>query len=74
MSLWGVGLGVVLALGIGALVDSRTMREGQQLFFFSPRRLGFTFVFALLLGSLAAVYATLRIARLSPAEAIRRGA
>jgi len=74
VSLWGVGLGVALALGIGALVDSRTLREGQQLFFFSPRLLGFTFVFALLLGSLAAVYATLRIARLSPAEAIRRGA
>ena len=74
VSLWGVGLGVVLALGIGALVDWRTLREGQQLFFFSPRLLGFTFFFALLLGSLAAVYATLRIARLSPAEAIRRGA
>ncbi len=51
-----------------------TLRDGQQLFFFSPRLLGFTLLFALLLGSLAAVYATLRIARLSPAEAIRRGA
>jgi len=29
--------------------------------------------FALLLGALAAAYATLRIVRLSPAEAIRRG-
>ena len=73
VSLWGVGLGVALALGIGVLVDSRTVREGQQLFFFSPRLLGFTFVFALLLGALAAAYATLRITRLSPAEAIRRG-
>ncbi|HKZ07019.1 MAG TPA: ABC transporter permease [Methylomirabilota bacterium] len=74
VSLWGVGIGVVLALAIGFVVDWRTLREGQQLFFFSPRLLGFTFVFALLLGGLAAVYATLRITRLSPAEAIRRGA
>jgi putative ABC transport system permease protein len=74
VSLWGVGLGVALALAIGFVVDSRTVREGQQLFFFSPRLLVFTFVFALLLGALAAAYATLRIARLSPAEAIRRGA
>ncbi len=73
VSLWGVGIGVALALAIGFAVDSRTLREGQQLFFFSPRLLGFTFVFALLLGALAAAYATLRIARLSPAEAIRRG-
>lgn len=74
VSLWGVGIGVVLALAIGFVVDWRTLREGQQLFFFSPRLLGFTLVFALLLGGLAAVYATLRITRLSPAEAIRRGA
>jgi ABC-type antimicrobial peptide transport system permease subunit len=74
VSLWGVGIGVALALAIGFVVDWRTLREGQQLFFFSPRLLGFTFVFALLLGGLAAVYATLRITRLSPAEAIRRGA
>jgi putative ABC transport system permease protein len=74
VSLWGVGIGVALALAIGYAVDSRTLRDGQQLFFFSPRLLGFTFLFALLLGGLAAAYATLRIARLSPAEAIRRGA
>jgi ABC-type antimicrobial peptide transport system permease subunit len=30
--------------------------------------------FSLLLGGLAALYATLRVARLSPAEAMRRGA
>jgi len=74
VSLWGVGLGVLLALGIGAAVDWRTLREGQQLFYFSPRLLTFALVFAVLLGGLAAAYATLRIARLSPAEAIRRGA
>jgi putative ABC transport system permease protein len=74
VSLWGVGLGVLLALAIGAAVDWRTLREGQQLFYFSPRLLTFAIVFAVLLGALAAAYATLRIARLSPADAIRRGA
>ena len=48
--------------------------DGQQLFLFSPRLLGFALVFSVVLGALAAAYATLRIARLSPAEAIRRGA
>jgi ABC-type antimicrobial peptide transport system permease subunit len=65
---------VALALALGWGIDSRTMRDGQQLFLFSPRLLLFTGGFALLLGSLAAAYATLRILRLSPAEAIRRGA
>ena len=41
---------------------------------FSPRLLGGALVFAVLLGALAASYATLRIARVSPAEASRRGA
>jgi putative ABC transport system permease protein len=66
-------LGVLLALLVGSLVDWRLARDGQQLFFFSPRLLAFTAVFALLLGAMAAVYATLRIVRLSPAEAVRRG-
>jgi putative ABC transport system permease protein len=74
VSVWGVGIGLALARIIGFAVDSRTLREGQQLFFFSPRLLGFSVIFALLLGALAAAYATLRITRLSPAEAIRRGA
>ena len=73
VSVWGVGIGLVLAWAIGVAVDSRTVREGQQLFYFSPRLIGFTVVFAVLLGGLAAAYATLRITRLSPAEAIRRG-
>lgn len=73
VSLGGGGLGVLLALVIGTLVDWRLARDGQQLFFFSPRLLAFTMVFSMLLGTMAATYATLRIARLSPAEAVRRG-
>jgi putative ABC transport system permease protein len=74
VSLWGGLLGVGLALGIGFVVDARAIRQGQQLFLFSPRLLAFALVFALTLGGLAAGYATLRIVRLSPADAIRRGA
>ena len=74
VSLWGGALGVAIAVAIGWLVDARVFREGQQLFLFSPRLLLFALAFAVILGTLAAGYATLRIARLSPAEAIRRGA
>jgi len=73
VSLWGGVLGVALALAVGMLVDARVLRDGEQLFLFSPRLLAFALVFSLALGALAAGYATLRIARLSPAEAIRRG-
>jgi len=73
VSLWGGAAGVLLALAIGTAVDSRLLRDGQQLFLFSPRLLGFALIFSVALGALAAGYATLRIARLSPAEAIRRG-
>jgi len=72
VSLSGGAVGVLLALAIGFVVDART--NGQQIFLFSWRLLVFTLVFALILGALAACYATLRIVRLSPAEAIRRGA
>jgi putative ABC transport system permease protein len=74
VSLSGGAAGVGLALLIGWLVDARALRQGQQLFLFSPRLLLFALAFALILGALAATYATLRIVRLSPAEAIRRGA
>ncbi len=74
VSVSGGVIGVVLALVIGFLVDARVLREGQQLFLFSPRLLLFALVFSTILGALAAAYATLRIVRLSPAEAIRRGA
>jgi len=73
VSLSGGAAGVGLALLIGGLVDARVLRQGQQLFLFSPRLLLFALGFALILGALAATYATLRIVRLSPAEAIRRG-
>ncbi len=73
VSLWGGAAGVLLAWSIGTAVDARVLRDGQQLFLFSPRLLTFALVFSLALGALAAGYATLRIVRLSPAEAIWRG-
>lgn len=73
VSLTGGAVGVAIALGIGWLVDLRILRDGQQVFLFSPRLLLFALVFSVVLGALAAAYATLRIAHLSPAEAIRRG-
>jgi ABC-type antimicrobial peptide transport system permease subunit len=74
VSVSGGAIGVVLALAIGFIVDARVLSDGQQLFLFSPRLLLFALVFSAILGGLAATYATLRIVRLSPAEAIRRGA
>ena len=71
VSLSGAAAGVGLALAIGLGVDARG--RGQQIFLFSPRLLAFALVFALVMGGLAAAYATLRIVRLSPADAIRRG-
>ena len=73
VSVSGGAIGIGLALAVGALVDARVLRQGQQLFLFSPRLLAFALVFSLILGALAASYATVRIAHLSPAEAIRRG-
>ena len=73
VSLAGGAAGVAIALGIGWLVDLRILRDGQQVFLFSPRLLLFALVFSVVLGALAAAYATLRIAHLSPADAIRRG-
>ena len=74
VSLSGGVAGAGLALAIGWLVDTRVVRESQQVFVFSPRLLAFALAFSVILGALAALYATLRIVRLSPAEAIRRGA
>jgi putative ABC transport system permease protein len=74
VSIAGCVAGVMLALAIGWAVEARVIREGQQLFVFSPRLLLFTLAFSLLLGTLAATYATMRIVRVSPADAIRRGA
>jgi putative ABC transport system permease protein len=69
----GVG-GLVLALALGTGVDAYVGRSGQQLFLFSPRLVASALVFSLLLAAVAALYATARVVRLSPAEAIRRGA
>jgi ABC-type antimicrobial peptide transport system permease subunit len=67
-------VGVVVAVGIGAGVDRFVGRTGQQIFVFTPRLLLAALAFSGLLAAIAALYATLRIVRLSPAEAIRRGA
>jgi len=74
VSLLGSAAGLVLAYAIGWGIEAHVIHEGQQLFVFSPRLLLFALGFSLLLGTLAATYATLRITRISPAEAIRRGA
>ncbi len=74
VSMAGCVAGVLLALVIGWAVEARVVHEGQQLFVFSARLLLFTLAFSLLLGSMAATYATMRIVRVTPADAIRRGA
>jgi putative ABC transport system permease protein len=74
VSLFGTAAGAVLAYLIGWGIEAHVIHEGQRLFVFSARLFLFALVFSLLLGMLAATYATLRITRLSPAEAIRRGA
>jgi ABC-type antimicrobial peptide transport system permease subunit len=66
--------GIAIALGLGLGIDAWAARTGQQLFYFSPRLLGGALAFSVLLGAAAAAYATARIVRLSPADAIRRGA
>jgi ABC-type antimicrobial peptide transport system permease subunit len=68
----GLG-GIALALALGWAIDGSVARA-QQLFHFSPRLLGGALAFSILLGTAAAVYATLRVVAVSPAEAIRRGA
>jgi putative ABC transport system permease protein len=74
VTLSGGAAGIALALLLGFVVDGWVGRQGQQLFLFSPRLLGGALVFSIVLGTAAAVYATLRVVRLAPAEAIRRGA
>jgi putative ABC transport system permease protein len=66
--------GIILAIALGVAIDQWSGVRGQQLFLFSPRLVGGALLFSVLLGGLAALYATLRVARLSPAEAMRRGA
>jgi putative ABC transport system permease protein len=69
----GLG-GIAAAMALGAGIDWWAARTGQQLFYFSPRLLGGALGFSVLLGTASAAYATARIVRLTPAEAIRRGA
>jgi putative ABC transport system permease protein len=65
--------GIAIALVVGLGIDAWASRTGQQLFFFSGRLLGGALAFSVVLGAASAAYATLRVVRLSPAEAIRRG-
>ena len=65
--------GIVVAVVLGFGIDAWASRSGQQLFFFSARLLAGALAFSLLLGAASAAYATFRVVRLSPAEAIRRG-
>lgn len=74
VSLSGGVLGTLLALAAGVAADARAAQAGQQLFLFTGRLLAFALAFAAALGVIAGTYATTRILRLPPAEAIRRGA
>jgi putative ABC transport system permease protein len=74
VSLAGGVAGTLLAWLAGTIVDTRAAHAGQQLFLFSGRLLGFAVAFAAGLGAIAGAYATTRILRVPPAEAIRRGA
>ena len=73
VSLAGGGAGIALALALGWGIHGWVAPQGQQLFLFSPRLLAGAILFSLILGALAAAHATFRIARVPPAEAIRRG-
>ena len=74
VSLGGSVLGTVLAILAGTVVNANAARSGQQLFLFSGRLVAFALAFAVALGAIAGVYATARILRMPPADAIRRGA
>jgi hypothetical protein len=74
VSLGGGLLGTALAILLGIAVDARAARAGQELFLFSGRLVAFALGFAVVLGAVAGAYATVRILRVPPAEAIRRGA
>jgi putative ABC transport system permease protein len=69
----GLG-GLAVAVLLGTAIDAWAGRTGQQLFLFSGRLVASAFLFSVLLACVAGGYATARVARLSPAEAIRRGA
>jgi putative ABC transport system permease protein len=74
VSLGGGVIGTLLAVLAGTALDARAAQAGQELFLFSGWLITFALGFAVALGAIAGVYATVRILRLPPAEAIRRGA
>jgi hypothetical protein len=74
VSLAGGVIGTLLAVLVGTAIDARAAQAGQQLFLFSGRLIAFAVGFAAALGAVAGVYASVRILRIPPAEAIRRGA
>jgi hypothetical protein len=74
VSLAGGVAGTLLAILVGMAIDARAGQAGQQLFLFSGGLVAFAVGFAAALGAVAGLYASVRILRLSPAEAIRRGA
>jgi putative ABC transport system permease protein len=74
VSLAGGVAGTLLAVLVGTAIDARAAQAGQQLFLFSGRLAVFAIGFAAVLGAVAGVYASVRILRVPPAEAIRRGA
>ena len=74
VSLGGGILGTALAILLGTVIDARAARAGQELFLFSGGLIAFALGFAVVLGAVAGAYATGRILRVPPAEAIRRGA
>ena len=73
VTLGGGVAGIALAVALGLGVERYAAGNGQSLFLFSLRLLMGALVFSVLLGAVAAAYATGRIVRVSPAEAIRRG-
>ena len=74
VSLAGGVAGTLLAVLVGMAIDARAAQAGQQLFLFSGKLVAFAVGFAAALGAVAGVYASVRILRVPPAEAIRRGA
>ncbi|MCL6622846.1 MAG: ABC transporter permease [Syntrophobacterales bacterium] len=73
VTLSGGGVGLALAALITRAIDT-WVTPSERLFLFSPRLVGGALLFSVLLGAAAALYATWRLVRLTPAEAIRRGA
>jgi putative ABC transport system permease protein len=65
--------GVALAMAVGFGIDVLVGERVQRLFLFTARLVAGAVTFSVLLGGVAALYATARVVRLSPAEAIRRG-